>query len=646
MPIFEYNTTTKPRPNQKFTKSYFDEILLKSSNDLASNSDDMQSRYPKNIQTALTHILSTGMVKDDKKIETYRKDFNNIYDFYHCGYIEYLYVAYMHDCGIEIAPWYLWNIVLHQLAQIVKNNCEQFRSIFTSSEEKINIGMTTFEFDVGIFVNEVRKMIPDPKTYEKFFPNFDSEKLPKYYLESLQGLFADMVQKYYGAFILGCSCPKVRVLGDQNDWNILFNAVSGVNELFKSFDNSEMNQYLDKCVVYTEQLRDNWNNQDTWEKFFYIDHCGSGHQESVEGNFRRLLNYDESNEMLSNQIPNLVSRFPFEMCISGMESQKDSYFLAGVIGSNLDDNGILVPNYDYAISYLDKSKLQLTDKAKQEYNEFLETISRLKRLTYSTLKHHFTYNHKSIDEEKLSSDAMTIEESKMSDDEYNTMVEQFIEQYIKNSMTEFSLMSPNWDHWAIYYRKRMERKRRNGTIDEYRNKLELERLAQVEKKSNIWFDKQIYLTNTTKFRDASDAILDLETYTKQYDEARKLYDVLADYEKFKKLCDQCKFYRKMFNVTINLEPFIICTLDIDVYKNYSQYLLDNEKYYVVEDFIATIKRFLLIESESMYRYQNRKMFDISLDLRNYLSKQFLEKFRFFESKKFIRQIKNIFFGKK
>ena len=138
---------------------------MKMSRDIATDSTTYYS-----IEDNLKSMLSTGEGKGNERVEFYRKDFREDLKFYTKGYLDYLYIAYIHDIGIEIAPWYLWNVMLHQIAQIVKNSGDKFRNIFTSKSEKITIYMDRDDIDISIFASSVKEMMPDPNTYDKFFP--------------------------------------------------------------------------------------------------------------------------------------------------------------------------------------------------------------------------------------------------------------------------------------------------------------------------------------------------------------------------------------------------------------------------------------------------------------------------------------------
>src|SRR5437773_1748782 len=114
MSIFVYDSLAKPKPNTVFNRGHLDEKILKSSEDLNGDKDNW-SGFARDLYKTFDDIIATGRTNDSRKIETYREDFANKYDFYHGGYVWYLFEAYMHDCGIEIAPWYIWNVIFHQI---------------------------------------------------------------------------------------------------------------------------------------------------------------------------------------------------------------------------------------------------------------------------------------------------------------------------------------------------------------------------------------------------------------------------------------------------------------------------------------------------------------------------------------------------
>jgi hypothetical protein len=364
---FIYNKDIKPLESNFINYDNFNEQFLKSSEDVIGNKQNF-----KDLITEIEEVLHTGKLNSSDKVEKYRVDWKNLYQNYHKGYFWYLYSAYMSDAGIEIAPWYLYNVIFHQIAQVIKDIPEEFKNIFTKSQEKITIKMETPDLDIELYTRIIKNLIPNHETFNTFFPTLSD--IPMYYNESLQGLFADMVQKYYGAIIMGCSCPKVRVKGTQEDWDKLVYTVEELFQIFKLANTTSLNEYLTRVIEYLKQIQYSWNNQDTWKKFFFVGNCGSRHQESIEGDCRNLLTYSIDNEMLVSQIPNMLCRFPFEY-MSDLK-QKESYFIGGVIGSNLDKDGFLVPQYDYAITWIDNEACLIGDEKKSQFDKLLTELKK------------------------------------------------------------------------------------------------------------------------------------------------------------------------------------------------------------------------------------------------------------------------------
>ena len=84
--------------------------------------------------------------------------------------------------------------------------------------------------------------------------------------------------------------------------------------------------------------------------------------------------------LLGGSLPSTISRYPFEN-VNVPPKQKDSFFLARIIGGNIDSEGILVPFYDYAITYIDKGKIELKDEAKEEIKAYLVQSEQLSKLS-------------------------------------------------------------------------------------------------------------------------------------------------------------------------------------------------------------------------------------------------------------------------
>ena len=515
--IFTYLPDATPLSNSVFTKSSLESSLLKKNSDILEDNNDYHS-----ITKKLSSLLAVAPNPYQEIVEFYRKDFRSDLDFYCNGYLWYLIAACMHGLGIEVSPWYFWDVILHEICKIVKYGEEKCRLLFTPTDETTNLSFDTIEIDIGVFTEKVRKMMPDPNIYDKFFPAWPAEKLPQFYVESLQGLFEDMVERSYDCNIVGCSCPKVRVLGDQKDWTLLARATAEFYDIFRPFGESE---YLQKLVSYTAKLENIWNQPDTWRKFFMIEASELAREQEPVGEFQRLINIGSM--CLVDELPSTLSRFPFEN-LSVDPEKGNSYFLAGIIGGNADSEGILVPVYDYAITFIDRNKLQLTEESKASMEKYIEISTNLDRLTAKSIR-----NHLEITENFDSSYGfilkpfelriLQIEDEKEREIKLLKLYEDTVLNIHELSGKQITINEAQED---------FNKRRANGTSEEYCQKLERERLESITNNYSIWFRgiNNIHDENKGKYINAT---ITLQMYLDQLEEAKHYYECISTPEKLR-----------------------------------------------------------------------------------------------------------------
>jgi len=307
--------------------------------------------FQKEIETGFS--ITTPVVKEFFKYPLINSD------FYCKGYLHYLFICWNNDLGIEIAPCYIWNIILWRICQYVNAEPERYRKIFTTSDEKITMEYIPEgnEFNPEEFVSMIREKIPS--NIDVWFPDFEYQ--PEMYKDSMYGLFAEMVQKYYGCMILGCGCPKIRILGTKDEWN----------KIITTLDNlpiKELCPYINKAKKIVQEFIDNLENQEYWKKFFYTKFCGSGSQQEYLGKIMDLAEDDNN----VDQVSNTLSKFPFEDkgCIQlnlrnehiGENGGMKCNYHSGLMGAEIDSDGIAVPKYGWNISIPDVDAGKLTEE--------------------------------------------------------------------------------------------------------------------------------------------------------------------------------------------------------------------------------------------------------------------------------------------
>ena len=632
---FIYLDNVNPIKENLTNLQKFEDLVLKSSEDIVG-----EINY-KSLSDALEQSIDSGKIKSKDKVERYRVEWKNIHQNYHQGYLWYLYSAYMTDAGIEIAPWYFYNVILHQIAQVIKDNPEEFQGIFTNSNEKISIKMLTPDLDIELYTSIIRKLIPDANTYDAFFPSWS--ETPQFYMESIQGLFADMVQKYYSAMVLGCSCPKVRVKGNQEDWDKLVITIENLSEIFNVYKTNSLNKYLFQIINYLKSIQTTWTNPDTWKNFFFVTNCGSGHQEGVGGEFRNLLNYKIDCEMLVHQLPNTISRFPFEYL--PVPSQSNSYFISGIIGSNLDDSGFLVPSYDYAITWIDKTACEINPQKLKNYTEMLAQIDRWDRIkpVGKYIKHHFICdlshykNDKKLISEYLNSNDIKVLDKITGDYQDSNIITQYIESIYKTQLNDwnfytqiFGVSLPMPEFQKIL--EDFEKRRKNGTIEDKIKSDELDRLQKLENPdlnySNLWFEGLNMLVSNN---DWFDCILTWEQYAKQVDKVNEYCSDLLDSDYFFNFFKSTNDLAKSYGVEWCPETIIFGTLNPHIISEYCDFFPSEGKKLVKYIFfkIFDLPSKFNFEIVNLTSYNNEMFFcsyEFDVRLKTHLFNIFIDRF--------------------
>lgn len=298
-------------------------------------------------------------------------------DFYCKGYLDYLYNCWNYDLGIEIAPCYIWNVILWRICQYINKDSERYRKIFTNSNEKITVEYipSGIDFNPQEFVSMIKDKIPS--NIDVWFPEFEYQ--PDLYKDSMYGLFAEMVQKYYGCMLLGCGCPKIRLLGTKEEWM----------KIITTLDNlpiKELCPYVNKAKKYVQEFIDNLDNQEYWKKFFYTKYCGSGSQKEYLGKIMELAEDHDNVDSVSNTL----SKFPFEDkgCTQfnlrpehiGENGGMKCNYHSGIMSAIIDADGIAVPKYDWNVSIPNVDAGKLTEEQielKKKMIKIFETTNKI-----------------------------------------------------------------------------------------------------------------------------------------------------------------------------------------------------------------------------------------------------------------------------
>ena len=500
--VYVYNASQQPDLKSVKTLDQFSNEFLKASSD----------NYPKshnNLEQLKLEKENQVKIGNKYKVEEFLSEVpttsstGSPVTAYHDGYIHYLLTAWMNDCGIEVGPWFIWNIVLHQLCQVVKAEPDKYRAVFTNSDEKITITFTDGQmFDINRFIGELRGHVP--LDIDTFVPRFPSE--PIHYAESMYGLFADMVQEYYGCMILGCSIPKVRLLGTDEDWISLMDATRKINAYFEA--KGVKSEYLTKASSAIFEMITNLNNAQYWSTFFHVVRCGSGSQEEVRGHVMKLVN--RSGTTLVHDLPEMISRYPFKY-LPNHDGPKgeDMNFVSGVFYSSLDTEGILVPEYHCNITVTNNDRCKVTDQDAREIEVLIEFLKRMKKYS-GTSSGKYVKNHLEITQ--VPSQFLGTYHDRHLPPVRILAIPTWEEYYKKNS--EYSMgpekdirreLEKRYKKMTKDFEAHNDRVRRsNGNLQEYLRLINAQRHLKLKHKHAFWIQKE------------TDLLASSEDYPKDY----------------------------------------------------------------------------------------------------------------------------------
>lgn len=307
------------------------------------------------------HFKSEGGETEEQTLDRYNKslikDFNKaiikksskenltivrdcIYgDIRHMGYLEYLSKAWNSHIGIVFTPDFFWQIFLSEIASHIKDNSDKYRSLFTDSSKKKEIVVSTSDpelIDLRLIADKLLELTPT--NTEMFLPEFTTTTFQA--SMAFKAAFADAMSPYYDYSMLLCGFPKVKLLGEEKDWDKIIDNIEEFQVII------ELPNYFEKVIELAGKIKKNISNpdKDFWNTMFSLKKCGSGSQVELNGWIADLFikkprpgyihNYPTSTSYVEYKLLNTGEKF--ELCY-------------GLFSSKIE-GGYLVPEFGYVIN--------------------------------------------------------------------------------------------------------------------------------------------------------------------------------------------------------------------------------------------------------------------------------------------------------
>ena len=257
------------------------------------------------------------------------------------NYLTYLSECYARHYGIAVKPCYIWYTILCEIAVIVKNNPEEFRELFSDSNEKKEIVIPTndpIQIDDKVLIAEVLEQVPCKFSSDDILLKFSTTTEPA--LFAFRMAFLDAVSPFYKYSMFLCGFNKIMVMGDISDYQKM---ISGLEKLIVTFHNRKMTAYFSRCISLMNNIINGFDSKDFWKRIFKPEACGSGHEEDVTGWFSELfVTYPEVAYV--QNFSTHISTIDYKELVTKREFTMKS----GLLSATIND-GCMVPDFEYYI---------------------------------------------------------------------------------------------------------------------------------------------------------------------------------------------------------------------------------------------------------------------------------------------------------
>jgi len=302
---------------------------------IPSEWDNGQRRY---IPVDYKERFLTGLkrsISSDTELVYVCDSLNSNAKHYHLNYMSYLQKCWADHLGVVVSPDIIWYTLLSELTLIIKEDPENYRDLFSTSDKKQEILICSGD-PVMMPIDTLTKVLEDrvPIETESFFPEF-STRTPKSFF-AFQASFCDMCSPYYNYSMYLCGIPKIDVRGSLDDWKNLLDKWKKLS----SMTLDKANAWAISVYELLNSLIQNYNKESFWNDIFSLKRCGSGGQVEVLGWFSKLFRFQPKVKYVENysnhisiiKYKQLNFDINYEMGVGVFESAKEDDFMVPDFG--------------------------------------------------------------------------------------------------------------------------------------------------------------------------------------------------------------------------------------------------------------------------------------------------------------------------
>lgn len=307
----------------------------------------------KNRQTIFTEIAVKNIEVPDNCIR-------------HSNYLGYLSRCYADHYSVVLNPEHFWYTVVCEIAQLVTNNPETYRDLFTKKPDKIDIVVDCASEDDPLRMDDIVRQMHQhvPLDINLFCPDIN---MPEVARLAILAAFLETASPYYNYMMFACGIPRIKIGGTVADWQILYLNLNELKGQFTKY-NAALEDWFQQCEMICGGIINTLANglestgEGWWSQIIKNEHCGSGGEQLLTGWWTRLfINYPSLAKI--ENFSSHITKVPYTTHPSGTK-----WHLTFLLSHSIkDDEGFMVPQFSYAqVKHLEEPVIQ-EDRLIKEY---------------------------------------------------------------------------------------------------------------------------------------------------------------------------------------------------------------------------------------------------------------------------------------
>eukprot|EP01060_Flectonema_neradi_P026959 TRINITY_DN365_c0_g1_i6.p1 TRINITY_DN365_c0_g1~~TRINITY_DN365_c0_g1_i6.p1 ORF type:complete len:426 (+),score=100.77 TRINITY_DN365_c0_g1_i6:47-1324(+) len=368
---------------------------------MRSTPADPVGMEPKTNLSSRSFAELTGVSKPPIASKAYGLSSIEEANFGHSNLAWYIYTCWAKEKGAVLRPDMFWFTIVNEIAREVRLFPDDYRTLFTSSDEKQTLIVLTS--DVTAMPIHSLDAILEEKVTDKVLKACITDvpfvtKTSEGYSEVIKSSFAYMASPFYDYMTFMCGIPEVAVEGKAEDWLAMIQSCNIMSQRFPA--GSRLAAYVEHVADLLQDIHDNAfcdlskeEVRQASESFFSAifwatSNCGSGSPYYCKGWICELYNRSMTSERHAKaswnnekktfskkdfgkgrhcDMDNITEFAPHVSCVEWQNSETGRMFtqISGLFYSKCDGE-YLIPYYGTATYELSKEEFEKLKQPRKE----------------------------------------------------------------------------------------------------------------------------------------------------------------------------------------------------------------------------------------------------------------------------------------